>query len=208
MSQRVLDVSLENLHRAPEEVLDSVFWELAVDSVVEPRFEKEEWFSSTLLEWGPCGKLVADDDRAVAFAQYAPAPLFPRLASFRCGGVSRDAIYLSYCYVVDGRRGEGLGRFLVRTVARELADRGYRAVESLGDRRWDGSWMLPAPFLAASGFSVLREDPRFPLMRLDLRAAVEPRQRAEAEVELEAYLARRRREADRAVQAARRERGR
>jgi GNAT superfamily N-acetyltransferase len=99
--------------------------------------------------------------------------------------VSPDAIYLSYCYVVEGRRGEGLGRFLVRTVARELADRGYRAVEALGDRRWDGSWLLPVPFLAATGFSVLREDPRFPLMRLDLRAAVDTPMRAEAEVEEE-----------------------
>lgn len=186
----MVDVTLDNLVSAPAEVLETVYWELDVDPPVEPRFEKEEWFSSTLLEWGSCGKLVLDEDgdttpgQALAFAQYAPGTLFPRVATFRSGKVSPDAVYLSYCYVVDSRRGEGLGTHLVRVVAREMADRGYRAVEALGDLAWDGSWVLPAPFLAANGFGVVREDPRYPLMRLDLRTAVEPDARtAAAEVE-------------------------
>jgi GNAT superfamily N-acetyltransferase len=192
MSRRVVDITLENLVSAPSEVLEAVFWELDVDPPVEPRFEKEEWFSSTLLEWGSCGKLVLDEadrdlaEQAVAFAQYAPPTLFPRVATFRSGRVSPDAVYLSYCYVVGSRRGEGLGTHLVRVVAREMADRGYRAVEALGDLAWDGSWVLPASFLAANGFGVVREDPRYPLMRLDLRIAVEPDARsAAAEVEEE-----------------------
>jgi GNAT superfamily N-acetyltransferase len=176
VSRRVLDITLENLSLAPAEVLDSVFWELADDPPVEPRFEKEEWFSSTLLEWGPCGKLIVDDAEApaIAFAEYAPGSLFPRLEAFPAGSVSPDAVYLSYCYVVERRRGEGMGTTLIRTVAREMADRGYRAVEALGDRAWDGSWVLPASFLSANGFGVIREDPRYPLMRLDLRMAMEP----------------------------------
>jgi hypothetical protein len=189
VTRRVVDVTLENLSAAPNEILDSVFWELDVDSPVDPRFEKEEWFSSTLLEWGRCGKLVVDGEDALAFAQYAPATLFPRLATFRCGAVSRDAIYLSYCFVVEPRRGEGLGTHVVRSVARDLADRGYRAVEALGDLSWNGSWVLPAAFLGANGFVVVREDPRFPLMRLDLRAALEPPEAevgAEVDVEVDA----------------------
>jgi GNAT superfamily N-acetyltransferase len=188
VTRRVLDVTLDNLSLGPPEVLDSVFWELDVNSPVDPRFEKEEWFSSTLLEWGPCGKLVVDGGAGLAFAQYAPATLFPRLANFRCGDVSGDAAYLSYCFVVPPRRGEGLGSFLVRAVGRDLADRGYRAVEAVGDRRWDGSWVLPAPFLGANGFTVLREDPRFPLMRLDLRAALDPDGSAAAGAEVEEEL--------------------
>jgi GNAT superfamily N-acetyltransferase len=185
VARRILDVTLENLPFAPAEVLDSVFWELDVDSPVDPRFEKEEWFSSTLLEWGSCGKLVVDGEEGLAFAQYAPATLFPRLGTFRCGDVSGDAAYLSYCFVVAPRRGEGLGSSLVRAVGRELADRGYRAVEALGDRSWEGSWVLPASFLGANGFTVLREDPRFPLMRLDLRTALDPDRSADAKAEVE-----------------------
>jgi hypothetical protein len=180
--RRLIDVSLENLPRAPPEVLSAVYWELDVDHPrVETAFEKEEWFSAVLLEWGTCGKMALDDDLgAVSFAEYAPAAFFPRLARFRCGRVSPDAVYLSYCYVVDRRRGFGLGTELVRTVARDLVDRGFGAVEAIGDRAWEDGCVLPAPFLGANGFRVLREDPRFPLMRLDLRAAAAPKEEAGA----------------------------
>lgn len=68
-----------------------------------------------------------------------------------------------------------------------MADWGYRAVEALGDLTWDGSWVLPASSLAANGSGVVREDPRYRLMRLDLLVAVEPDARtAVAEVEEEA----------------------
>jgi GNAT superfamily N-acetyltransferase len=179
--RRLVDVTLDNLREAPAEVLGAVFWELDVNgSAVDPEFEKEEWFSSTLLEWGTCGKMALDENRgSVGFAEYAPATFFPRLTSYRAGTVSRDAIYLAYCYVVATRRGFGLGTELVRALARDLVDRGYVAVEAIGDRAWDGGWVLPSAFLGANGFRVIREDHRFPLMRLDLLAATTPREVAD-----------------------------
>lgn len=172
------DVTLENLGDAPREVRRSVYWELENDAAVDPEFQKEEWFSSTLLEWGPCGKLVEDDLGAyIGFAQYAPPSLFPRVATFAAGQVSPDAVYLAYCYVVPGHRGSALGSQLVRAVARDLVDRGYRALEALGANDWSGGWVLPAPFLARNRFHVVRDDPLVPLWRLDLRHA--PGERAE-----------------------------
>ena len=178
MVRRLIDVTLDNLRDAPDEVLSAVFWELDVDeSAVEPEFEKEEWFSSTLLEWGTCGKMALDEGRrSVGFAEYAPSAFFPRLSRYRAGTVSPDAIYLAYCYVVAERRGLGLGTELVRALARDLVERGYVAVEAIGDRDWSDGWVLPAAFLGANGFRVIREDHRFPLMRLDLLAAIEPRE--------------------------------
>jgi GNAT superfamily N-acetyltransferase len=175
-----VDVTLENLAESPSEVLSSVFWELDREELpVDPGFLKEEWFSSTLLEWGPCGKLLIDGG-VVGFTQYGPPSLFPRLARFRCGEVSPDAVYLSYCYMVPKRRGRGEGSQLIRTVARDLVDRGFRALEAIGDREWEGDWVLPAGFLASSGFAVIREDPRFPLMRLSLGSRQEPAVQATA----------------------------
>lgn len=182
MTQRIVDVTLENLFSAPAEVLEAVFWELGDDDPpADPRFQKEEWFSSTLLEWGPCGKLLEEDARVVGFAEYAPPSLFPRLARFRCGKrASKDAAYLSYCYLVGERRGRDLGTELVRAVARDLAERGVQAVEAIGDRESAEGWVLPAGFLAANGFVVVRPDLRFPLMRLDLTGSdTEVREEAE-----------------------------
>lgn len=181
MGRRLLDVTLDNLRKAPPEVLAAVYWELDVDDPpVEPEFQKEEWFSAVLLEWGPCGKLAVEEDQSVAFAEYGPPSFFPRLSRFRCGTVSADAVYLSYCYVVPRRRGFGVGTEMVRAVARDMVDRGFRAVESIGDRDWSEGWVLPAPFLAANGFAVVHEDARYPLMRLDLRTALEPQEAVEA----------------------------
>ncbi len=182
MGARVVDVDLENFHLVPKACLRTVYWELTgTDPDVDPGFEKEEWFSSTLLEWGRCGKLLVEDGETIAFAEYAPATLYPRLADYPAGHfASPDAVYLSYCFVVEGHRGRGLGSELVREVARDLVDRGYRAVEAIGDRAWDGSWVLPATFLAANDFAVVRDDPRFPLLRLDLRAGAEPLVHAES----------------------------
>jgi GNAT superfamily N-acetyltransferase len=221
VSARIVDVDLENFHRIPGACRAALYWEMDHDDPeVNPRFQKEEWFSSTLLEWGSCGKLVVSDDdpasiagsdpevpgrvapreaalidhpssaggRAHAgvddgagFAEYAPATLFPRLRRFPSGtaAASTDTVYLAYCYVIDGRRGQGLGSALVREVARAAVDRGYRAVEALGDRAWDGGWVIPVSFLAANGFTVVRDDERFPLLRLDLHSRDELRSQRE-----------------------------
>jgi GNAT superfamily N-acetyltransferase len=180
VGQRTLDVTLDLLPRIPPECLESCYWELAEDvGPADARFHKEEWFSMALLEWGSCGKVVLDGEDPRAFSEYAPATLYPRVARFPAGDVSDDAVYLAYCYVVEGDRGKGLGTHLVRAVARDLVDRGYRAIEALADREWAGGWILPVSFLGANGFSVVRDDPRFPLMRLDLRATAEPEERVE-----------------------------
>ena len=168
MRPRILDVDLDNLLLTPKECMTSVFWELDEDDDLDPFFQKEEWFSSTLLEWGRCGKLMVEEETALAFAQYAPATLFPRLRRFRTGRVSPDAAYLSYCFVVEGRRGRRLGAELVRAVARDVVERGYLALEAIGDRAWEGGWVLPFEFLHRVGFRVLQDDARFPLLRLDL----------------------------------------
>jgi GNAT superfamily N-acetyltransferase len=182
VSRQLIDVTLENLRQAPPEILTSVYWELDVDDPpVEPEFQKEEWFSDVLLEWGPCAKMMVEEEQgAVAFAEYAPASFFPRLGRFRSGRVSGDAVYLSYCFVVDRRRGFGLGTHLIRAIGRDLLDRGVRAIEAIGDREWTSGCVLPAPFLGSGGFQVVRDDPRFPLMRLDLRTAIDPEETAES----------------------------
>lgn len=184
MGLSVVDITLENLRHAPPEVLVAVFWELDTDEVdVDPGFEKEEWFSSTLLEWGVCGKLAVQHGESLGFAEFAPPALFPRLARFPSGRVSPDAVYLSYCYIAPEHRGRGLGKLLIRAVAGDLLDRGYGGLEAIGDREWGEGWVLPSRFLESNGFRVLREDPRYPLLRLDLGAVAMPEPgRAEAQV--------------------------
>jgi len=184
VASRIVDVDLENFHQIPREARATVFWEMEhLDPEVNARFQKEEWFSSTLLEWGRCGKLLLEEDgpggvsEGVGFAEYAPVTLFPRVRSFAAGEAvsTDDAVYLAYVYLEDDRRGRGLGSALLRDVARDAVDRGYAAVEALGDRRPEpSSWLIPVTFLAANGFRVLRDDERHPLLRLELHEEAVP----------------------------------
>ena len=178
--RRLVDVTLSTLRDLPPETRTSLYWETDADGdPADPAFQKEEWFSEVLLEWGTCGMALVEEDRGtVGFAQFAPPSFFPRLSRFRCGRVSEDAIYLAYCYVVAVRRGFGVGTQLIRSVAGALAERDVLALEAIGDRERSDGWVLPAPFLGANGFHVVLEDPRFPLMRLDLSTAVQPREAA------------------------------
>jgi GNAT superfamily N-acetyltransferase len=181
VGRRLQDVTLDNLRIAPEEVLQTIYWESAEDDPsLDARFQKEEWFSSTLLEWGPCGKLLVEDETCVGFAEYAPPSLFARLPTFPAGRASSDAIYLAYCFVTASRRDRGVGSELIRAIARDLVDRGFRAVEALGEHAWTGGWILPGSFLEANGFSVIRDDPATALWRLDLLEARTPARTAAA----------------------------
>lgn len=180
--RRLIDVTLDTLGDVPPEARASIYWETDTDEPPpDPAFEKEEWFSQVLLEWGGCAMALVEEDRGtVGFAQFAPPSFFPRLTRFRCGRVSGDAAYLAYCYVTPARRGFGVGTQLVRAVAASLLGRDVRAVEALGDRERADGMVLPASFLGANGFQVLLEDPRFPLMRLDLTTAARPKEEASA----------------------------
>lgn len=178
--RRLIDVTLDTLGDLPAKTRASIYWETDTDEPPpDPAFEKEEWFSQVLLEWGGCALALVEEGRGpVGFAQFAPPSFFPRLSRFRCGRVSGDAVYLAYCYAVPARRGFGVGTQLVRAVAASLLSRDVRALEALGDRERADGMVLPAPFLGANGFQVLLEDSRFPLMRLDLTTAIQPKEAA------------------------------
>ena len=57
-------------------------------------------------------------------------------------------------------------------------------MEAFGDTRWDGPGCVwPTDFLQAVGFAVVRDHPRNPRLRLDLRSTVTWRSEMEAAVE-------------------------
>ncbi len=87
--------------------------------------------------------------------------------------MSRDAVLLATLAVEPEHAGQGIGRVLLQAMARDLTKRKVRAAEAFADRFWNGrACHIPAGFLEASGFSVVREHPRYPLMRMDLRTAL------------------------------------
>ncbi|AEN11183.1 MULTISPECIES: GNAT family N-acetyltransferase [unclassified Streptomyces] len=179
MGRRLVPLTLDNLSDLPRRCRSCVFWELdpvsgeAAVKAGRPEVEKESWISAVLLEWGSCGRVVYVDDVAAGYVLYAPPAYVPRSTAFPTSPVSPDAVQLMTALILPGFQGQGLGRVLVQTVAKDMLRRGFRAVEAFGDARWkEPACVLPADHLLAVGFKTVRPHPAYPRLRLELRTTL------------------------------------
>ncbi|WP_246122469.1 GNAT family N-acetyltransferase [Actinoallomurus bryophytorum] len=153
----------------------------------DPALEKEAWISSTLLEWGSCGKLIYVDSVPAGFVMFAPPLYVPRSIAFPTSPVSADAALMMTAHILPEFQGGGLGRMLVQGVAKDLTRRGVRAIEAFGDLKWEKpGCVMPAEYMLAVGFKTVRPHHRFPRLRLEIKSAVSWRE--DVEVALERLL--------------------
>ncbi|MEU5718816.1 GNAT family N-acetyltransferase [Streptomyces sp. NPDC020403] len=179
MGRRLVPLTLDNLPDLPRRCRSCVFWELdpvsgeAAVKAGRPEVEKEAWISAVLLEWGSCGRVVYVDDVPAGYVLYAPPAYVPRSMAFPTSPVSPDAVQLITALISPGFQGQGLGRVMVQTVAKDLLRRGVRAIEAFGDARWkEPACVLPADHLLAVGFKTVRPHPVYPRLRLELRTTL------------------------------------
>ncbi|WP_329300645.1 GNAT family N-acetyltransferase [Streptomyces sp. NBC_00659] len=179
MGRRLVPLTLDNLQDLPQRCRACVFWELdpvrgeAAVKAGTSALEKEAWISSVLLDWGSCGRVAYVDDVPVGYALYAPPAYVPRSTAFPTSPVAPDAVQLMTSFIMPGYQGQGLGRVLVQTVAKDLLRRGFKAIEAFGDARWkEPACVLPADHLVAVGFKTVRPHPRHPRLRLELRTTL------------------------------------
>jgi GNAT superfamily N-acetyltransferase len=179
MGHQLVPLTLDNLQDLPSRCRTCVFWELdpvsgeAAERTGQPGVEKGAWISAVLLEWGSCGRVVYVDKVPVGFVLFVPPAYVPRSGVFPTSPISADAVQLMTGRILPGYQGQGLGRMMVQTVAKDLLRRGFRAIEAFGDARWKGpSCLLPAGHLLAVGFKTVRPHPAVPRLRLELRTTV------------------------------------
>jgi GNAT superfamily N-acetyltransferase len=188
MGRKVVPLTAETLGLLPEPCRHCAFWELGARA--RPRgsedagLQKEAWLSSIVLEWGPAGHVISVDGDVAGYSLYAPTQYLEQVGSQAARPVSRDAVLLATLAVVPAFEGQGIGRVLLQTMARDLTKRKVRAVEAFADRVPSGrDCRVPAGLLEACGFQVVRDHPRYPLMRMDLRTALTWKDAREAALE-------------------------
>jgi GNAT superfamily N-acetyltransferase len=182
MNMKILDLTEQNLGKAPEweaypfSCKYCLYWEypeLSFDpaaGVSEGEFSKKlAWLRRVRKEWGSCGKLLFVGNEVVGYAQYAPARFLPGAREYPAGPVSEDAVLLACLFIPKPKfRGKGLGSLLLEAILEELSARGIQAVETFARRGSAENPSGPVEFYLRHGFSVLRDDPEFPLLRRDL----------------------------------------
>lgn len=181
MPRHVVGVTLDNLSHLPLSCRRCVYWEVAphmaatVAEFGEPEFEKEAWVSSTLLEWGSCGRLAYSGTLPVGFVLYGPPAVVPRAGAFPTSPPSADAVLMTAMQVLPEFRGSGWGRLLVQEAVHDLTRRGVKAIEAFGDAQPEEapdehSCVVPSAFLTSVGFKTVRPHPRWPRLRMELRS--------------------------------------
>lgn len=187
MIRSAVRLTPDTLDALPSPCRSCLFWELDPvrrDRTPDPAGEKQAWVSEVLREWGSCGRVAMVDDELVGYLLYAPAAFVPGAGGFATAPVSPDAVLLTTAWVEPHARGFGVGRMLVRAMARDLVERDVRAVEAFGAHARTGRrCQVPVDFLGGVGFRTLRAHPLTPRMRMDLRTAVAWRDEVEAALE-------------------------
>ena len=189
LGRKLVPLGPETLGLVPAPCRRCVFWELGAKArprgSEEAGLQKEAWLSSLVLEWGPAGHVVSVDGEVAGYSLYAPTHVLDQVGFQAARPVSRDAVLLATLAVLPEFEGQGIGRVLLQTMARDLTKRKVRAVEAFADRAPVGrACHVPAEFLEASGFQVVRDHPRYPLMRMDLRTALTWKDAREAALEV------------------------
>jgi GNAT superfamily N-acetyltransferase len=186
MSRTAVRLTLDHLDALPAPCRSCLFWECDAvrrDRVEEPVLEKQAWVSEVLREWGSCGRVALVDDQLVGYVLYAPGGFVPGAAGFPTAPVSPDAVLMTAAWVAPQARGGGVGRMLVRAMARDLVDRDVRAVEAFGRAAGTARCTVPVDFLARVGFRTQRAHPLTPRLRMDLRTTLPWRSEVEAALE-------------------------
>ncbi len=191
--RQVSSLTLDRVQDLPEPCASCIFWELdpalAAGSIArgDPGLDKEAWLSAAMLEWGSVGQIAYVDGVPAGYVTYAPPYLVPRAAAFPTSPVSADAVILMTARVVPDFAGQGIGRVLIQSAAKDVMRRGVRAIEAFGYRGNPDSakaaCVVPVGFLTAVGFKTVREHRTYPRLRLDLRTTLTWREDMEAAVE-------------------------
>lgn len=219
MTPAVVPLTMGTIEMLPAECRRCVAWELdpaaarAALSTGDTEFEKEVWLSGIMLTWGSAGQVVTVDGEAVGFALFAPPTAVPGAGAFPTSPVSPDAVLLTAARIRDDHTGQGLARFLMNAVVRELTRRGVRAIELFGredppastadpdpsapDGQESGpaevvvvpgeedvpQCLVPAGFARAVGFTVIAPHPRYPRLRYELERELGWKAEVEAALE-------------------------
>ena len=177
-SRRLRPMTAADLADLPEPCARCTFWESSLGELAAPTDHKDrsaqkaDWADQVVSHWGYCGVVASHENQIIGYLTLAPALYVPRLAAFPSAPVSSDAAVVLSGRVVEEHRGHGVGRQLIQAAASLVARRDIRALEAVGTYREGPSCMLPAAWLEAVGFAVVRPHPSTPRLRMDLQTTV------------------------------------
>jgi GNAT superfamily N-acetyltransferase len=172
MRRKVVSVTPKTLQQSGLKCAACLKWEgLSLSDDEQIRSKKTELARQAIKTWGEFGKIAYVGNQALAYAQFAPPEFWPGAGRFSANQVSDDAILLTCLNVEPLARGRGLGRVLLQSVEASLVKRRVKAIVTF-TTRGEGNPPGPIEFYLQNGFYILKDDPKIPLLRLELKTLV------------------------------------
>ncbi len=130
--------------------------------------KKLAWLQHVQINFGDCGILLYMNDKAVAYAEYAPVKFLPNTINYPIPPTP-DAVIIACLFVFEAAfRGQGFGTVLLNAVIEDLEKRGVRAIEAITRKGSANNPAGPCELYLKNGFSIYKDDLEFPLVRLEL----------------------------------------
>jgi GNAT superfamily N-acetyltransferase len=179
---QIVNLSEENLKNIP--VWESypysckycIYWEYPEKFIGLKKKNKDEifqeklgWLRRVKKEFGYCGKLIYIDRKPAGYAQFAPPKFLPNLINYNAGLPDNNAVLISCLFIFDKNfRALKLGKRLLNSIINDLKSRNVKIVETFARKDKTSNPSGPVEFYIKNGFRVYKDDPQFPLMKLDL----------------------------------------
>lgn len=167
MKKKIAPLTTASLSFLPKQCRYCNFWQSGSSITY---LQKKPAPARTEKEKMPSGKLLFAGNQCVGYINYAPASFFPRLCSLPLSPGSLDTIFIACFYLQEGYRRQGLGRYFLQYVLRDLSKRGYKKVETIAKpypQKSPAGWV---EFYQACGFQPVRQINDLVLLRLDMRS--------------------------------------
>lgn len=182
MKIEIASLTEKNLKDAPEweshpySCKYCIYWEFPEECVDSTKGKKEDtikkklkWLKSVKGKFGRCGKILYVGGRGIGFAEYAPPEFLPGSRDYDSGPPSDDAVLTSCLFIPKKEfRKMGLGSMLLKSIITDLRGKGKKAVETFARKGNPNNPSGPLEFYLKNGFERSRNDPQFPLLRLNL----------------------------------------
>jgi len=173
---KLVPISKENFKDVSEQCRRCFYWQTTKafsGKNMTKKMEKKrlEWFLKTTKEHGySAGFIAYHNYTPIGFVQCAPAQDFPNAKEYPSGPPSEDATFLACLYIPNrDNQKKGLGKLMLKEEISRLKQLGYKAVETFARKSSPENPSGPLEFYLKSGFKIKRDDPDFPLVRLELR---------------------------------------
>lgn len=104
--------------------------------------------------------------------------LFPKLTDYNIFPPDYDSIFLACIYIIPEYRETGVDKRLLIELEKDLLKEKIKSIEAIGKRLTDdmdeeeyyNSPNIPFKFLMNNGFYLKKNDPLFPLLKLDMKS--------------------------------------